>query len=59
MPTKTIGLIKDLISKSNLNTLEEQLDLEKKHQITAANSNDHKEGIQAFFEKRLPKYEGN
>jgi len=59
MPTKTIGLIKDLLSKSNINTLDKQLDLEKKHQITAANSNDHKEGIQAFFEKRLPKYEGN
>ena len=57
-PTKSIGLIKNLINLSNRNSLSEQLELEKKYQITAANSIDHKEGVKAFFEKRNPKYVG-
>jgi 2-(1,2-epoxy-1,2-dihydrophenyl)acetyl-CoA isomerase len=57
-PTKSIGLIKTLLSKSNRNSISEQLELEKKYQITAANSTDHKEGVKAFFEKRKPKYIG-
>lgn len=58
MPTKSIGLIKDLLRNSNNNSLEKQLELEKLHQVTAANSKDHKEGINAFFEKRKPNYKG-
>ena len=54
-PTKSIGLIKSLLNKSNKNSISEQLELEKKYQITAANSTDHKEGVKAFFEKRNPK----
>jgi 2-(1,2-epoxy-1,2-dihydrophenyl)acetyl-CoA isomerase len=57
-PTKSIGLIKRLLNKSNRNSISEQLELEKKYQITAANSTDHKEGVKAFFEKRKPKYIG-
>lgn len=57
-PTKSIGLIKNLLNLSNRNNLSEQLELEKKYQITAANSTDHKEGVKAFFEKRKPKYIG-
>jgi 2-(1,2-epoxy-1,2-dihydrophenyl)acetyl-CoA isomerase len=58
MPTKSIGLIKELLNKSNGNSIKEQLDLEKKLQITAASSDDHKEGVKAFFEKRKPNYTG-
>lgn len=58
MPTKSIGLIKELLNKSNGNSIKEQLELEKKLQITAASSDDHKEGVKAFFEKRKPNYIG-
>jgi len=57
-PTKSIGLIKNLLNLSNRNNLSKQLELEKKYQITAAKSTDHKEGVKAFFEKRKPKYIG-
>ena len=58
MPTMSIGLIKNLIKESNNNNIDEQLELEKKNQILAANSIDHKEGVKAFLEKRRPKYIG-
>ena len=58
MPTKSIGLIKDLLRNSYNNSLDEQLDLEKKHQVIASNSMDNNEGINAFFEKRIPVYKG-
>ena len=58
MPTKSIGLIKDLLKNTYNNNLDQQLELEKQHQIIAANSIDNKEGITAFFEKRKPNYKG-
>ena len=58
MPTKSIGLIKDLLRKTYNNNLDQQLELEKQHQVIAANSIDNKEGITAFFEKRKPNYKG-
>lgn len=59
MPTKALGLTKQLLNASFNNTLEQQLALESKLQIQAANSNDYKEGVTAFVEKRKPNFKGN
>jgi 2-(1,2-epoxy-1,2-dihydrophenyl)acetyl-CoA isomerase len=59
MPTKALGLIKELFNKSLTNTLEDQLALESKLQIEAASSNDYAEGVAAFIEKRKPNFKGN
>ncbi|WP_299366579.1 enoyl-CoA hydratase-related protein [Winogradskyella sp.] len=58
MPTKALGMIKELFNKSMTNTLEEQLDMESKYQIEAAQSEDYKEGVAAFIEKRKPIFKG-
>lgn len=58
MPTKALGLIKELFNQSMTNTLEEQLALESKYQIEAAQSEDYAEGVSAFMEKRQPNFKG-
>ena len=58
MPTKGIGLTKRLLNNSYSNTLEEQLDLEEKCQTIAGETSDFKEGVEAFLEKRKPKFKG-
>jgi len=59
MPTKALGLIKELFNSSMTNTLDQQLALESKLQIEAAQSNDYAEGVAAFIEKRKPEFKGN
>lgn len=59
MPTKALGFIKELFNKSMTNTLDEQLALESKLQIEAASSEDYREGVAAFIEKRKPNFKGN
>ncbi|WP_299889446.1 enoyl-CoA hydratase-related protein [uncultured Lacinutrix sp.] len=59
MPTKALGLIKELFNQSMTNDLEAQLALESKLQIEAAQSNDYAEGVAAFIEKRKPNFNGN
>jgi 2-(1,2-epoxy-1,2-dihydrophenyl)acetyl-CoA isomerase len=59
MPTKALGMIKTLFSASMTNSLEEQLAMESKYQIEAAQSEDYKEGVAAFIEKRKPNFKGN
>jgi 2-(1,2-epoxy-1,2-dihydrophenyl)acetyl-CoA isomerase len=58
MPTKALGMIKELFNKSMANTLEAQLALESKLQIEAAQSEDYAEGVAAFIEKRKPEFKG-
>ena len=40
------------------NDLSQQLDLEHQMQIESGKSNDFKEGVRAFFEKRQPNFTG-
>lgn len=58
MPTKALGLTKRLLNNSLQNNLEEQLNLESKLQIEAAQSDDYAEGVDAFVAKRKPEFKG-
>lgn len=58
MPTKALALTKLLLNQSLQNSLEEQLDLESKLQIEAAQSEDYAEGVDAFVNKRKPSFKG-
>lgn len=59
MPTKAIGLTKRLLNQSMTNNLEQQLASESDLQIEASSSNDYREGVTAFVEKRKPEFNGN
>ena len=58
MPTKALGMIKELFNSSMTNDLEAQLALESKLQIKAAQTEDYAEGVAAFVEKRKPNFIG-
>jgi 2-(1,2-epoxy-1,2-dihydrophenyl)acetyl-CoA isomerase len=58
MPTKGLGLTKRLLNASISNNLEGQLDMEDKCQVIAADTDDFKEGVQAFLEKRKANFKG-
>jgi len=59
MPTKALGMTKQLLNESMSNSLNEQLAMESKFQIEAAQSNDYNEGVNAFVEKRKPNFKGS
>ena len=58
MPTKGLGYTKQLLNESFTNDLSAQLEAEGKMQVIASETEDHKEGILAFIEKRLPRFKG-
>lgn len=58
MPTKALGLTKKVLNQSLSNDLETQLALESKHQIEASESEDYREGVASFVEKRKPNFKG-
>ncbi len=57
-PTGSIGRIKRMLNATFSNDLTSQLALEHECQIESGKSNDFKEGVAAFFEKRPPEFTG-
>ncbi|HCI81704.1 MAG TPA: 2-(1,2-epoxy-1,2-dihydrophenyl)acetyl-CoA isomerase [Ktedonobacter sp.] len=57
-PTRSYGLIKQLLYKSMDMNLQESLQLEGQLQDEAFTTADHREGVEAFLQKRPAKYTG-
>ncbi len=57
-PTLALSLIRQLYWESPHNSFEQQLDLEMRSQLQAGKSEDFKEGVGAFLEKRPAKFKG-
>jgi 2-(1,2-epoxy-1,2-dihydrophenyl)acetyl-CoA isomerase len=58
MPTRGIGLTKRLFDRAENATLEEQLELEAQLQTAATKTADFREGVDAFLQRREPRFEG-
>jgi 2-(1,2-epoxy-1,2-dihydrophenyl)acetyl-CoA isomerase len=58
-PTKAIGMLKHMLNRSFESDLAGALEKEADMQGIAVSTNDVKEGVMSFFEKRPPDFKGN
>lgn len=58
LPTIGLGLTKRALNASLANSLNQQLEIEKQLQSKAWETEDNKEGVKAFIEKREPDFKG-
>jgi len=58
MPTQGLALTKLAYQLGEINSMDEQLEVENKYQVMASNTADYKEGVNAFLEKRKPTFTG-
>ena len=59
LPTSAIAMTKRLLDRAAASTLDEQLAWEAQLQAAATQTDDFREGVEAFLEKRKPSFQGH